>query len=80
MSADPTQPNPKPEQDSDAWGLAMTIGWELVVSVLGGVFVGQWLDKKFKTAPWLVIAGSLFGITVALYRIIKIANDRVKRR
>ncbi len=80
MTVDPPRPANKSEPDYNAWGFAMSIGWELLVSVLGGFFVGQWLDKKLKTSPWLVIAGSLFGITVALYRLIKLANDRVKRR
>lgn len=80
MSDDPPRPDPRPEPDPNAWGFAFSIGWELVVSVLGGFLVGQWLDKKLKTSPWLVLVGSLFGITVALYRIIKVANERLKRR
>ena len=79
MSVDPTKPEKKPEQDNPL-GFALSLGSELVVSVLGGFFVGQWLDKKLGTSPWLMLVGSLFGITVALYRLIKIANERVKRR
>jgi len=80
MLGDPPRPEDKQHPDYGAWGFAMSIGWELLVSVLGGFFVGQWLDKKLKTSPWLVIAGSLFGISVGLYRLIKIANERVKKR
>jgi F0F1-type ATP synthase assembly protein I len=80
MSADPLQPEKKTEADTSPWGFALSIGWELVVSVLGGFLIGQWLDKKWKTSPWLMLSGALFGITVALYRLIKLANERQKKR
>lgn len=38
------------------------LGVELIIPVLVGVFGGAWLDRRFGTTPWLVVAGSLLGI------------------
>jgi len=58
----------------------MGAGTELVVSVLAGFFLGQWLDKKLNASPWLMLAGTFTGITIGLYHLIKAANSRLKRR
>ena len=50
------------------------IGIEFGVAVLVGVLVGRFLDKKFDTAPWLMLACLLFSLMVAsrdLYRLVR---------
>jgi F0F1-type ATP synthase assembly protein I len=45
--------------------------WQLVGGVGLGVAVGYWLDKRFHTSPWLLVVGSMLGMTagfVALFR------------
>jgi len=37
------------------------IGFELVVPLLVGLFGGQWLDRRFGTAPWLLVGGAILG-------------------
>ena len=54
-----------------AWGLALGAGSELVVSVLAGVFVGRWLDGRLGTQPWLALLGTVAGISLGLYRLIR---------
>jgi F0F1-type ATP synthase assembly protein I len=32
-----------------------------VVAILGGLYLGQWADRKLGTAPWLLIIGVFVG-------------------
>ncbi|HET9955455.1 MAG TPA: AtpZ/AtpI family protein [Polyangiaceae bacterium] len=51
-----------------------TLGLEIALSVALGLFGGQWLDKKFGTAPWLTWIGLAYGLaaaTRAIYRALK---------
>jgi ATP synthase protein I len=47
------------------------IGFELVVPVLLGVFLGYWLDSRFDTTPWLLVVGALLGIALGFYAFFK---------
>jgi len=35
------------------------------------VFIGYWLDGKFKTSPWLILIFSFLGIASGLYNFLK---------
>lgn len=51
-----------------------TLGMEIVVSILIGLFGGQWLDRRWNTSPWFTIAGlALAAITIvrAVLRVMK---------
>jgi F0F1-type ATP synthase assembly protein I len=37
------------------------LGFELAAPLLFGVFGGQWLDRRFGTAPWLLLVGAFLG-------------------
>ena len=46
----------------------------LVVAPLLGFFAGKWLDRFFKTDPYLMIAGVCFGFVSAgleIYQLVK---------
>lgn len=50
------------------------VGIEMAACVAAGTFGGSWLDKKFGTAPWLLVFGIIvgFGAAVkAVHRVIK---------
>ena len=49
----------------------MGMGFELVVPILLGAFVGNWLDSRFDTDPWLLLVGSLLGIAVGSYTFLR---------
>jgi F0F1-type ATP synthase assembly protein I len=40
-----------------------------VVAILGGLYLGQWLDRKLGTAPWLLIVGVFVGAGASFYSI-----------
>jgi len=55
-----------------------TIGLELGLSVLIGLFGGMYLDRYFGTDPWLLILGLLFGMGagfLSLFRLLKNLHD-----
>lgn len=43
-----------------------TVGLELVLSVIVGLFAGQFLDRRFHTAPWLMLVGLGYGIAAGV--------------
>src|SRR5258705_7147766 len=42
-------------------------GLTFVVAILGGLYLGQWLDRKLGTAPWLLIVGVFLGAGLSFY-------------
>lgn len=65
------------QQDWKGIGRYGTVGLELVLSVLLGLFAGQFLDKRLHTAPWLTLIGLSYGIAAGvrgLYRAAKRAT------
>ena len=50
-------------------GLLATVPAILVAAPLVGYFAGHWADKKFGTAPWLMIAGIVLGFAAAAREI-----------
>ena len=42
-------------------------GLTFVIAILGGLYLGQWLDRKLGTAPWLLIAGVFIGAGASFY-------------
>ena len=47
------------------------VGWYVAGAILLGVFAGLWLDDKFNTKPFFVVAGLILGIIVAGYSVYK---------
>jgi ATP synthase protein I len=53
-----------------------TVGLEMGLSVIIGLFVGQWLDKQFGTEPWLLLVFLLFGMVAGFRSIFRLARHR----
>ena len=56
----------------------MTLGLQLGLSVVAFLFLGRWLDGKFGTDPWLMLAGLALGATGGLIAFLKQAADMGK--
>jgi len=70
MPDDPAPPHQEPDKPNP-FAVALGMGTELVVSVLLGVFAGLWADKKLGSGPWLMLLGTLSGISIGLYSLIR---------
>ena len=46
-------------------------GLELAGATAGLALVGYWIDRKFGTAPWALLAGVVIGIVGGLYNLVK---------
>ena len=43
------------------------VGLQFAVSILVFLYLGQWLDRKLGTAPWLLIGGVFLGAGASFY-------------
>lgn len=58
-------------------GSYATVGIEFALSVLVGLFIGQWLDEKLGTSGWLTAVWLGFGVAAgarAVWRALQRAN------
>lgn len=64
-------PPDRHDDDSGNWGKYLGYGLQMLVGVLLGVIVGQWIDRKYGTDPWGVFAASMLGLASGMYLLIK---------
>jgi F0F1-type ATP synthase assembly protein I len=55
------------------YGPFLTIGIQLAIAVVAFFFLGRWLDSLLGTAPWLMLAGLVLGITGGLVQFLRTA-------
>jgi F0F1-type ATP synthase assembly protein I len=53
------------KQDWKAVGSYGTVGLEIVLSILLGLFIGRWIDGKLETAPVFTAIWVAFGVAAA---------------
>ena len=61
---------------------ASSVGIELAISVLIGLFFGKWLDGRIGTTPWMMILFLCLGFTAGLrsiYRFVRQADRDAER-
>jgi len=68
---------------SESWALALKVtarlaSW-IAFPVILGTFLGQWLDKKFGTEPWLFLGTIGFAFIISMYGLIINALQEFKK-
>jgi F0F1-type ATP synthase assembly protein I len=43
------------------------LGLAFAICTMGGLYLGQWLDRKFGTAPWMLLIGVFVGAGGSFY-------------
>ena len=51
------------------------VGWYIGLCIFLGVWGGLWLDEKLNTTPFLVIAGLIVGLAVAVYGVYRMLRE-----
>ncbi|MEE2659735.1 MAG: AtpZ/AtpI family protein [Candidatus Latescibacterota bacterium] len=50
----------------------LVAGIQFAATVLICIAGGWWLDQRFQTSPWLLLAGGLFGSVAAFYHFYQV--------
>ncbi|MBI2340317.1 MAG: AtpZ/AtpI family protein [Deltaproteobacteria bacterium] len=53
-------------------GVYGAMGFQLAASVVAGLFLGGWADKKWGSAPWLTLIGLILGAAAGFYNLFRI--------
>lgn len=48
-----------------------SVGLELGLAVIIGLFVGYWLDKQLGTTPWMMLLWMVFGLAAGFRGVIR---------
>lgn len=59
------------DEETKVMGQASAVGLTFVVSIIIGLALGWWLDKRLDTAPWLLLAGLLLGIAAGFFNLFR---------
>ena len=49
----------------------LAVGMVLVASLLVGYFIGNWLDGKLGTGPWLMVSGVFLGTAAGFVQLFR---------
>jgi F0F1-type ATP synthase assembly protein I len=55
------------------------VGVQLAASVVAGLVVGNYLDGKLQTGPWLAVVGTILGTVGGIWNLIKIMKREERR-
>ena len=68
-SGGPTSVPPGKEGGEDGFSISefAGVGLQFAVSIIVFLYLGQWLDRKLGTAPWLLIIGMFLGAGASFY-------------
>ncbi|MTI46870.1 AtpZ/AtpI family protein [Sporosalibacterium faouarense] len=60
--------------------LVSQIGISMIVPILGGIFLGNFLDKKFGTGVIFLIILSIIGIMASFLNLFKMTTKDINKR
>lgn len=63
------------EETQDGPNPMVGLGLQFVVTVLVCLFLGQWLDRKLGTSPWLLLTGMLLGAGIGLWTMLRVMRQ-----
>jgi F0F1-type ATP synthase assembly protein I len=56
-------------------GRASAVGWELAISIVGGLLVGWWVDERRGSSPLWTLVGLGFGTFTGFYALFRTAQQ-----
>ena len=76
----PTDREPPSGEPARNWGLVLDLGMRLGLSVVIGVVAGVLLDNWLGTSPLFTLLGVVVGVGAAMYSIWDVARDHMGQR
>jgi ATP synthase protein I len=55
-----------------------SLGFQVALSIVIGLGLGVWIDRRYDTAPWAIFIGLLLGIAAG-FRNIALAIKKVRK-
>jgi len=55
-------------------GPYLNLGMTFALAIGGLAYVGNWLDGRWGTDPWLTLAGALLGMVVGFVNLVQIVR------
>ena len=71
------------DQKDPLWltfGIYGAVGFQLAIAVVGGWFLGNYLDQRWQSSPWLALSGLVIGFVGGLVNLIRILQWQQKRK
>jgi F0F1-type ATP synthase assembly protein I len=56
------------------------IGFYIATCIVGGTFLGHWLDGKLNTGHWLLLGGLVVGLIIAVYGVYRMIKPLVNEK
>ncbi len=56
----------------------LAVGTMLVACIVGGYFLGSFLDRKLGTSPWLVVTGVFLGTAAGFVELFRTVSRNLK--
>lgn len=66
------------EKRSGSEGSMAGLGIQFVITVMVFLFLGQWLDRRLGTTPWLLLLGVLLGAALGMWNMVRAARQAEK--
>jgi F0F1-type ATP synthase assembly protein I len=67
------------ETKDEGSGALAGVGVQFAVTILVCLFIGQWLDRKLGTTPWLLLSGVLLGAALGIWMMLRMARDAERK-
>lgn len=70
----PSDPNPKPggaPGGANDFGRYATLGIQYALSIALLTGLGWWLDSRWGTTPWLLVAGVVLGVVAGFVNLVR---------
>jgi ATP synthase protein I len=66
------------DRRSANWIRYSGIGFELAGAIAGFALLGYWIDGRYGTSPWGILAGVCIGIIGGLYNLVRQSLDAIR--
>ena len=62
-----------------ALGIAWELGYVIAIPIVVFGLLGRFLDKKFQTSPWLLLAGIIISIAISSFGLVSKFKKMLKK-